>query len=60
MNKNGITLWDRFIRLYVVAWLDLIESVVCIITFSFYRPKFSFRFICWLSIRPRRRKYAER
>ena len=42
---------NKFLMYYPLAWLDLIESIIWIITFAQWKPTLSLRWICWYSIK---------
>jgi len=42
---------NRFFRSYVQAWIELVVAIIWILSFSYYRPWWDFKYIAFISKR---------
>ena len=60
MDKEINMIIPHRLSLWICAWLELIDAVLCILSFTLIRTSFSYRYVVWDSIRMAKLKQKER
>lgn len=60
-DKTGIELIhpDSRFHMFLLAWIELFEAIIQVVSFGFLMPRWSWDFVCWSAKEMARKKREE-